>query len=485
MNRSKLYINAVIVFWVIILVTYRLLVSFSYKCELSNGETNNVWKAINVAQGKSLYNDPEDLPLDVFQYTPISEFPIILFAKVLNNHSANYVYWITVLGRLYELGCNVLLGLILYRIAAKLLCLNKINAILVGLTAISILTTTAFTIRPDATALLFIFLIVYFYGKTIENDFQIKWLLLLSVFFIVNFFSKQDGIFIAIPIGIHMLLHKKWNVFFITVSISLLLLLSVFFIIYLISGDYFFINTILGLKNTTSVHQMISVFDRAFSFYGFFISIGLILSLKYCFQFKDKKHHFLGVISVFYFLLALAISTKIGSWINYYTPFVILSTILIMVYFEDKLFNKNQFHLVRYCFMLFSFIFLFRQLYTYTYPFIDVSDANKKIYTSNYESYKRIKKTYNIKKNDKVITTDYLMRNFFASNSVMVNMEYYNQASYKYADFKAAKNKLIKCIIFKKSEKSTIHFLSNYFNINLKDYELSSTKSFSILSLKS
>lgn len=484
MKTNRPYFKIALALWLIILLIYRLLLSFSYKCELSNGETNNIWKAINVAKGAPLYNDPEHLPLDVFQYTPISEFPIIIFAKVLKQNSVNYVYWITVLGRLFQLVCNVFLGIILYKITTKLLSFSKTNAIIVVLTAISILTITAISIRPDATVILMIFTAIYFYGRTIENNFQTKWIFIICCLFIINFFIKQDGIFISIPVGIHMLLHKKWKAFLITVSVSILLLSSVFLIIQLIGGNNFFINTILGLKNTTSIHQMISVFDRAFSFYGFFICIGLVVSFIYCVQLNNKTVNFFGIVSVFYFLLALAISTKIGSWINYYTPFVILSTIIIMYYFENKLVIKNNFYLIRYSFVVFSFIFLFRQLYNYTYPFLDMSSSNKNIYTSKYEEYMYLKKTFNIQKNNHVITTDYLMRNFFATNSVIVNLEYYNQASYLYTNFKANNNKLIKCIIFKNTEKSTIIFLSNFFNINLNDYDLSYTKSFSILTLK-
>ena len=103
MTKKSEIIKIIIYCWLVALLIYRLVISFSYKSELTNGESNNIWKAINVANGNTIYNNPEQLPLDVFQYTPISEYPIILFAKVLNPNSINYVHWITVLGRLYQL----------------------------------------------------------------------------------------------------------------------------------------------------------------------------------------------------------------------------------------------------------------------------------------------------------------------------------------------------------------------------------------------
>ena len=478
------YIKLILISWAIALLIYRLLVSFSYKHELTNGETNNIWKAINVSQGKSIYNDPENLPLDVFQYTPISEFPVIFFAKILNQHSINYVYWITVLGRLYQIACNFFLGVILYKIAIKILTLNKINALLIVLTSISLLTTTAFTIRPDATALITLFATIYFYGLSIQQNFNVKSIFFVSCLIVLNFFCKQDGIFIAIPIGIHLILQRKWKALFFTIIFSVGILLSMLLLAFFTSGKFFFINTILGLKNTMSLFQLLAVFNRAFTFYGFFICIGLVLGIKYCFKYKIITIHFIGILAVFYFLLALATSTKIGSWVNYYTPFVMISIVLGIYYMENKTLKIKIITFVRYSFILLSFIYLYSQLYNYTYPFIKFSANNEKYYLSKYNEFEYLKKKYKIRQNDNIIVTNHLLRNFFAENSIMVNIEYYNQASYSYKRFKKDSNKDIKYIIFNKSEKLGVDFLVNYFHVNLSQYNLNTSKGYYVYILK-
>ena len=66
----------------------------------------------------------------------------------------------------------------------------------------------------------------------------------------------------------------------------------------------------------------------------------------------------------------------------------------------------------------------------------------------------------------------------------MVNIEYYNQASYAYLDYKSITNKKIKCIIYDETDKSTIQFLANYFHIDLANYQKKEYKGFSVLSLK-
>lgn len=68
-----------------ILLVYRLLICFSYTPELSFGEANNIWNALNVANGKSMYFNPVDTPFEIFQYTPLSQLPTILSAYLFDS----------------------------------------------------------------------------------------------------------------------------------------------------------------------------------------------------------------------------------------------------------------------------------------------------------------------------------------------------------------------------------------------------------------
>ena len=201
-----------IITWFIVILAYRLMISFSYRPELTNGESNNIWKAINVAAGKNIYNDPEKLPIEVFQYNPLSELPIIGFAKLFNNQSQNYLYNITTAGRLFQLFCTLVLGYFIYMIGIKLLEISEKSSLMASLAAITMLTPTAFTIRPDATILFFLFASIYAFGLFIKSNSK-KWIILTSLLIILSFLSKQDGIFIAFPLGLYLLINKKWKPF--------------------------------------------------------------------------------------------------------------------------------------------------------------------------------------------------------------------------------------------------------------------------------
>ena len=151
---------------------------------------------------------------------------------------------------------------------------------------------------------------------------------------------------------------------------------------------------------------------------------------------------------------------------------------------ENKTLKIKIITFVRCSFLLLSFIYLYSQLYNYTYPFIKFSANNEKYYLSKYNDAEYLKKKYKISHKDNIIVPNHLLRNFFAENSIMVNIEYYNQASYSYKRFKKDSNKDIKYIIFNKSEKSGIYFLINYFHVNLNKYKLKTSKGFYVYILK-
>ena len=480
-NKNKIN-HALVYSWLICLIVYRLLIAFSYKYELTNGESNNVWKAINVASGEKLYNDPEKLPLDVFQYAPISELPILLFAKISNPESPQYVYSITLLGRLYQILCNIILGILLFKISKQLFKFNKLNALFITLTSITLLTPTAFTIRPDATALMFLFFTIYSYLKCIKNDYPIKGIIITSSLIVLNFFCKQDGIFIAIPIAIHLVMQKKWIELLKTVVFSTSFLILTFLLMYSYFGSLFFINTILGLKNTTSISQMITIFDRAYSIYGIIMTLGILTTGFYCYRIKNVKINFIGIIGVFYFMLALVLSLKIGSWINYYTPFLIISIFTCSYFYHTQLILKTNFSSINLLFTFIAMIFMFHQLYNYTAPLILKSYHQE--YNREYLACKKLNLHLKLTKNEHIIIPNQLDRNFFAKNSVMVNSEYYNQASYKYKQFRSKRNKNIKYIVFKNNENETIDFLTNYFNIDLKHYTYNKINQFNVYQYK-
>jgi hypothetical protein len=358
------------------------------------------------------------------------------------------------------------LGIVLFKIANKILNIDKLNSLFLTLSVVTTLTYTAFTIRPDAVALLFLFCTIFFYIKFIQEDFKPKWLVITSLFFALGFFTKQDGVFLCIPIGIHLITQKKHKELSYITLTFFIFLCTILMLAYKWHGEFFITNTVLGLKNTASIKQMIAVFDKAFSIFGMFICLGIIIGIYYCTKFKNTIENFIGILCVYYFILALSLSTKIGSWINYYTPFVIIAIILLYNFFKKHSINT----FLNVSVILFSFIFLSRQIYNYTMPFLKFAE-NKELYLREYKTIESLKQKLHLKKSDKIIAPNQLHRNFLANNTILVNIEYYNQASYKYENIKRTKNKKIKYFIYKRENQETINFLTNYFKIDTLKYK--------------
>jgi hypothetical protein len=459
--------NYILYGWVFILLVYRLLICFSFKSELANGESNNVWKAISIASGKHFYNNPEEFPLEVFQYNPISELPLIAAAKFFNSKDVNYVYNVTVAGRCYQLLCTMLLSSLIYSICRKIFHREFRPSLIATLISITMLTPLAFTIRPDSTMLLFLFSSIYAFSLFLKHNIR-KWMFLSIIFIVLSFLAKQDGVFIVAPFSILLLFTKRYNDLFIFVLQFLTILALTVLGLYVVFGDFYFVNTFLGIKNTMSFPQFVAVFDRANSFFGFFIISGIIMSIFNLFRGTLLLKLF-SVLYLFYFFLSIATSFKLGSWVNYYTPNVILSILLMFA----TLFNYNELNsvllhkLIWLKLTLLSFVYIVLQCYNYTYPFLK---QTKHQYYKTFGEYRALNSCFPIQKNNFVFVPTPILKNFYAVNNSFLNIEYYNYASFKYQNIKSGKTENLKLIICKKNEFWIVQNISNFFALNLNHY---------------
>ena len=475
------FIKIILALWIILLLSYRISICFSYLPELSNGESNNIWKAINVAHGKPMYNDPEQLPLEVFQYTPISQFPIVAIAKILDKNGPNYVYLVTALGRLYELIANIFLVILIYYISKKWFDTTNITRLLISLVSFTLLTNPAFTIRPDATLLLFLMITIWSYLNMEESN-KFSWIILTASLITICFFTKQDGILIAGPLAIRLVFLKKWKKLVVLSTIAIGILFTSLIISPLVFGPNFYTCVFKGLKNTSSLKQIIVVFDRAYGFYAFHFVFGIISSMYFIIKHPKEKIALFSILSIFYLFVAIATSSKSGSWVNYYTPYIIFSTILIFTFISKLFYSSLKINPIFSFFIAvsFSMFFLFKQVYVYTSPFLTHSNG-KNHYYKEFNEIIKLKSKLKISKNDFILTANQLDRNFLANNSIMVNTEYYSYASYKYESFKKQKNKKIDYIIYKTKDKPSIDYLLQFFQVSTVQYDTIKINKFTVL----
>jgi hypothetical protein len=393
----------------------------------------------------------------------------------------DYVYLVTAYGRLYELFANILLVILIYHISIKYLGNSKHTSITSALLILSLFTNPAFTVRPDATLLLLLGLSIWSYLK-MEQSNQIKWTFITSFFIITSFYTKQDGILIAGPMAIRLISLKKWKQFFSLSLISVGLLIGSVAISPYVFGEHFFTCVFKGLKNTSSIQQIIGVFDRAYGFYMIHFVLGLISSVYLLYKNRKDTIALFAIASIFYFFVAVATSSKSGSWVNYYTPYIIFSSIIIIYFLAQLNFNKRKLNpfLIISVSILIAVFFILKQIYVYTSPFLNHSKGKKEYYNALH-NVKILKTKINIKKEDKILILNQLSRNFLAQNSIMINTEYYNYASYSYNSFKNKKKKKINYIVYKENEKPTVDYLIQFFRVSTENYDTIKINEFVVL----
>ena len=73
---------------------------------------------------------------------------------------------------------------------------------------------------------------------------------------------------------------------------------------------------------------------------------------------------------------------------------------------------------------------------------------------------------------------------FLASNTILVNLEYYHVSNFKYLNFRKKRNKGITYIFIKKNEIISVNQLSKIFNINLNDFNSQILNDYKVLTPK-
>lgn len=413
-----------ILLWSLILlvyVIYRLTIAFSYTLDLSNGETNNIWNVVKVASGSALYTDPTEMPYEIFQYSPLSQLPLIGLAAMLDDNSPEYVHSIQSLGRVLSLIYNLLTGLLLYLILLHRFKSSKTYAFFIGVIGVISMNHLLFSVRPDSMATVVLFTAIYFFFGWLERS-KTRDLLLAAILFSIGFFVKQDVILLAFPLGLLMVLQKKIKAlvqFALTGIISGMIL---FGIAYTFWGDTFFLSVIGGVDNPYLVSRLVAVFDRFIQLYGILISLGLLAYFYLVFKTqKGPLDAWLLFMACMAFLISFATSLKDGSWVNYYSTFILLILLVVGRFINEPF----SYHLVRSMILaglLGAGYFLFSQWYHYTSPFL-FSNKSKELYFSKWDDAQMI---MNITSSKTIfVGSDKHLRIFLMPNSVMPNIEYY------------------------------------------------------------
>lgn len=414
-----------------VLLVYRLLICFSYTPELSFGEANNIWNALNVANGKSMYSNPVDTPFEIFQYTPLSQLPTILSAYLFNSNSSSYYYNVTVVGRLFSLSMNILTFFLVFKILFKQFKISRLLSMTGALVGFALLTQLAFAVRPDAMALCLTIYALYLFGKAHLNE-SVKSYYYSAIVFAIAFFAKQDSILIISAVGLTLLLQREFKH---TLLFSIAFLVSLgglLFLFGLIHGDYFYVSIFGGLDNGTSLAQAHGVFEHYLRYYGVLFFIGVFFTFYLLrSNMENRKRVFLICLGSLSLLISIGTSFKYGSWINYYTLTNIVLVSVIFVGIAHLNTGKEKAWIERNVVWISSLVivfYVFTQAFHYTSPFLKYGQGKQR----HQEISEAITDFSTIAQTDGLIiyTAIPQVKLLLFRNSILPNYEYYPVSSF-------------------------------------------------------
>jgi hypothetical protein len=484
-TNSPKFLWWVLYAFIAVVVCYRLAIVFSYKHELVNGESNNLWNAINVAHEKPVYSNPEALPLEVFQYTPLSQFPVIALAKLLNDQSPKYLYWLTVGGRLFALLLNLLMCWFAYRISTRVYEVKQFWGLLAASWIFVSLTHPNFAIRPDAMLALALFGLFYLFSSALKN-LNKRRMLLASAGVGLAILIKQDAFLMMAPFGLILLWNRAWkNLFWCCLvfvfSIGVALMLGHF-----IFGEFFLYSISKGLQNEASLGQAISVFDKANSLFGFHFTLGVVVAfLLLLFKKSTPEDRLLAFAVISYVIFGFSTSFKLGAWVNYYTMFLCLTPLIVILFIKRS--DNFSFSWINSALILLVVInggiFVFRQSYFYTLPWLRDQQAKKEYY-QKYADALAFTRVTHIQPGQYVLTGDQLYRNFLATYSVMPNTEFYSVSQFNYESIRSDEKKSIAYLFHVHNGASVEDFLIHFFRLRKNVYSVfRETPRFTILKI--
>jgi hypothetical protein len=418
---------------------YRITIALNQTPELLNGETNNIWNALKVISGKPIYTNPEAIPYEIFQYTPISQLPIIFFAWFENNFfpSQDFIFTLGA-GRILSLVYNILTAFVIFKILKNQLKVRTFLAWFGSLIFLCLLPHHFFAIRPDSMALLFTITGIYFFTKAYFQDHQTSFIL-SGVILSFSFFVKQDAFLISGAFGIVLLLSKNIRGL-ILFSASLFFTLGILlFIAPVFLGSNFYNSVFGGVALEMKFSQFSYVLLRYFTFY-YLLAALVIFSISIVI--KNRNEHgkhllFFFITFIVTFCFAALTSFKVGSHFNYYELPTIIS-LLFIVFSVDKKnqLTKNETTLIvgTICIVFtVSLHFLYFQYYHYTSPFL----KNKVAQNFRTNSIANNQKIFNELNNSNLNICSYDTRSriILAKKVILPNSEFYGISKFSYRDF--------------------------------------------------
>lgn len=331
------------ILWLFLLtLLLRVILIFYYNPNYGGIDLNVIYGIQQIVAGNPLYQNPEQPPYAIMQYTPLFYHTVAWVAGIAGI-SADQVQGIYIIAR----SCALLFNLLTVLLVAAFLYrqgLSGKRSLLFSLPVLMIL-TTHYYVRCDSMHLFFFTASLYLMTVWLQKK-SFFLLLLMGLSTALCILSKQSGVLVAGIISLYMLVGgKKIIPAFVYGSV---VLLSGFFLLRVsIDNDWlaFYQNAVLGLKNGTSLAFLSDMFfSRFFTELIPFYVLGAMMAYT---AWKEKaagtSFVFIVWAAVLSFSFAAITGLKIGSSNNYFVEYLVCCIMAFPLFLKTSLAGQMRF----------------------------------------------------------------------------------------------------------------------------------------------
>lgn len=324
----------------IALLFVRLDLLTQYRTDIAGAEFNVVYGVQKVMLGIPLYQDPEQPPFDIIQYTPLCYWLCGGVGRMLAIDPLD-TYRVFLCSRILSLLLNVLTVWLVYRIAR-----TAGAGLLAAWAALMVFAafTQHFFARNDALYALFFIASLYAFvrwaGDPEARGRRLMWSAIWAVLCVM---TKQTGVLIIGLIPAYLFLSRQWKPLRLFCSVVLAgIAVSAVIIHFTSSFDAFYKNTVQGLMNGTS-NVMLRILFKPYR-YVYYIGwhVATILLAIHFWRSGDRVRQFFALAMPVSLAYGLITATKRGSDLNYFVENLIFVFIALAIEFGSYTMKRSE-----------------------------------------------------------------------------------------------------------------------------------------------
>lgn len=308
----------------------RFKVIFLVNPDVGGIESNVIYSVLRLLAGYPLYQNPEQSPYAITQYSPIYYYLTAGLSQLVG-FTPDDVYEVYAVGRCISLiaSCFYVWGI--FRLA-RWLQLPASVAALVGIIAFCLLPPQSYA-RPDS---LYNALVIWTIGAVLRwnGSSPAKPLnygaALTALLAAVALFSKQSALCLPIIVGGYLVFFSdKPRQIFSFLGWFILWLGMLYVIFFRQEATLVYANIVQGINNGIDLANFrYNLVDHYLRPFAWLIIPGLAISIRYI-LFEQGNRQVIGLAALGLFLYALATGLKWGSALNYFTEFTGLACLLV------------------------------------------------------------------------------------------------------------------------------------------------------------